>query len=244
MNDQELDTILHSTDGQLTPEQLDECLHTSCICILGHRGSGKSALAAYLMSQVKDRPCYVFDHATPELVEEQGWKNLYRIEEIYRLQNCVIWADEVQLTIPTLDKRANEGLAKLLSIARHRDITLILSTSDSRWVTRGLESWVDCWVVKDCEASLLKNGSLAKKIIKQFVVVSPEEFRLEKNEFLFYYRERPSLDGLHTAPLPDFWDMRWSKPFSLALVKDVPAAVENGAKTPQKQRPVPTRNGA
>lgn len=228
----------------MNDKDLQECLHTSCLCILGHRGSGKSAFAAYLLSQVKDRDVYVFDHASPELIEEQGWKNLYRIEEIYRLQNCVIWADEVQLTIPTLDKRANEGLAKLLSIARHRDITLILSTSDSRWVTRGLESWVDCWAIRDCEASLLKNGSLAKKVIKKFVVVSPEEFRLEKNEYLFYYRARPDLDGMHENPLPDFFDLRWSKPFSLALQEERKARIvveQNGAKVAQKVRP--HRNG-
>jgi hypothetical protein len=189
-------------------------LTSSAICVLGHRGSGKGALSCHILDH-SPKPVYVFGHPTPQLVEERGWKPLWRLEELYRLGESTIWIDEGQLTIPKADKKANDGLNKLLSIARHRSMTLLLSTCDSRWVTRALESMVDVWLLKDCEAQLLKNGSMAKKLIRKHVVMDPDEFRLEKPEYLFYSRDHVELDGLHVFDKPDYFDDRWSKPWAV-----------------------------
>lgn len=214
---------------------LQACLHTTCIAILGDRGSGKTALACHLLDVVDDRPVYVFQHPKQELVIERGWLNMYRLEQLYDVDNVVVWIDEPQLSIPKLDKRANEGLQKLLSIARHRDITLILSTCDSRWITRALEAYVSVWLLKDTEPRLLKQGSLAKQIIRKHTIVDPDEFHLEPWQYLAYYRHMPELDGEpHVFKRPEWWSDAWSKPYSLKT----PVAVETATKVATNGRKV------
>lgn len=201
----------------LTPEAAPPWLSSTAIAIVGVRGSGKTACACYLLDKVKDRPVYVYQHQVPELIESRGWKQMYRLEQLYNISNSVVWIDEGQITIPKLDKRANDGLQRLLSIARHRDITLLMSTCDTRWITRALEAYVDSWLVLDIEPALVKNGSIVKKLVKRHVVVDPDEFRLNRGEFLFYDRRHPEWDGMHRFELPEWFDAdpRWSKPYSV-----------------------------
>lgn len=189
-------------------------LHSTAIAIVGERNSGKTGLACAVLDKVHDRPVHVYKHPRPELVDERGWLNMSRLEQLLNLRNCVAWIDEPQIVIPKLDKRANEGLQRLLSIARHRDITLVFSTCDTRWITRALESFIDVWLVKDCEPALLKQGSLVKKIIKDNCLTDVSEFRLEQDEFLFYARKFEGLDGRKTFVLPEWWSEAWSKPFA------------------------------
>lgn len=192
-------------------------LRASAIAIVGHRGSGKTACACELLDSIDDRPVFVYQHPKPDLLAERGWKQMYRLEQMYEIDNAVVWMDEPQITIPKLDKRANDGLQKLLSIARHRDITLVTSTCDTRWITRALESYIDCWLVKDVEARLVKQGALIKKIIQRHVVCDVDEFRLSKPQYLFYGRDYPQMDGLHSFEMPWWFDERWSKPYSVAM---------------------------
>lgn len=206
-------------------------LDSSAIAVVGHRGSGKTNTACWLLEQM-NKPCYTFDHPRPELPESRGWKNMYRLEEMYKVHHCAVLLDEPQLTLPKLDKRANEGLQKLLSIARHRDITLVIATCDSRWITRALEAYIDCWLIHDVEAKLLKQGSLAKKVIQKYVVCDTDEFRLDKGDFLFYGRDYPAMDGLHHAELLPYFDENWSKPWRIGATEVRPEV-----------RPEPTRNG-
>jgi hypothetical protein len=189
-------------------------LASTAIAIVGERGSGKTALACHLLDQVQDQgPVFVYQHQDPDLIATRGWQQMYRLEQLYDIHSSVVWLDEPQITIPKLDKRANEGLQRLLSIARHRDITLILSTCDTRWITRALESFIDCWLVKDVEPRLVKQGALIKKIIQRHVLCDPDEFRLPKHQYLFYGRHYDELDGLHEFVKPEYFDERWSKPY-------------------------------
>lgn len=188
-------------------------LSSTAIAIVGERGSGKTALACHLLDQVTTRPVHVYQHQDPDLIASRGWKQMYRLEQMYDIDNAVVWMDEPQISIPKLDKRANEGLQRLLSIARHRDITLILSTCDTRWITRALEAFIDCWLIKDVEPRLVKQGALMKKIIQRHVIVDPDEFRLPPHQYLFYGRHFDALDGLHEFRLPEYFDESWSKPY-------------------------------
>lgn len=189
-------------------------LDSSCIAIVGARGSGKSSCAYHLLGQMT-KPVYVFAHPKPWLITERGWGVLHRLEEMYDIGAAAVWIDEGQLTIPTGNKRANEGLQKLLSIARHRDITLVLSTCDTRWITRALEAYIDVWLVKDIDAGLVKNGSTIKRIIKRHVIIDPDEFHLRPDQYLQFGRDWPEHDGLHTFAQPEFFTDEHSKPFSV-----------------------------
>lgn len=207
-------------------------LKSSAIAVVGHRGSGKTALACYLLDQVADRPVWVYQHPKPELLAERGWKQMYRLEQMMEIDNAVTWIDEPQISIPKLDKRANEGLQRLLSIARHRDITLLISTCDTRWITRALESYVDIWLVKDVEVRLVKMGSMIAKIVKKHCIVDTDEFRLRPNQYLAYGRDYREMDGLHSFDKPAYFDERWSKPYSrVATETATEVATTNGRVT-------------
>lgn len=182
------------------------------VCIVGRRGSGKTSLAYHLLSMA-NKPVYVFKHPTPELIERLGYHAMYSLEEMEDLQECFIWIDEPQVYLKKYEGRGNEALERMLSIARHRSITLILSTSDTRFVNKGLESYVDLWFIKDIETDLIKQGSLAKKIIKRNCIVDANGFRLTPSKYLFYARDHPRLEGIHAFPQPAFFNLDYSKPF-------------------------------
>lgn len=188
---------------------------STAIAIVGERGSGKTALACSLLDSIRDRPVYVYRHQRPDLIATRGWRQMYRLEQLYDVDNCVVWIDEPQIAIPKLDKRANDGLQTVLSIARHRDITLVLSTCDTRWITRALEAYIDAWFILDLEPALVKQGSIIKKAIKRHVIVDPDEFKLNKGEYLFYGRRFPEKDGKHHFELPGWWSEEWSKPYAI-----------------------------
>lgn len=214
----------------MSETEAQQWLRSTAIAVVGERGSGKTAFACHLLDQVKDRPVYFYQHPKPELLAERGWKQMYRLESLYDLHNAVCFVDEPQLTLPKLDKRANDGLQKLLSIARHRDLTLIFATCDSRWVTRALEAFIDVWFCKDVEPRLLKQGGILKRIIQKHVICDVDEFRLARHQFLAYARNYPELDGLGEFQAPEWFDERWSKPFSLTKT-------ENCDKVAPKVRP-------
>lgn len=180
--------------------------------ITGSRDSGKTALSYGFLLESK-KPVYVYKYPNPPLIKRIGFRPMYSIEELEDLVDSVIWIDEPQLHFPVDQKKANSNLAKLLSIAMHKDLTMLFTTSDTRWVTRGLESYIDAWAIKDIEASLAKQGSLIKRIITRNCIVSSDDFKLPQNKYLFYARKFPALEGIHKFMLPSFWSTEYRKPY-------------------------------
>ena len=102
---------------------------------------------------------------------------------------------------------------KLYTLAGQRNITLIFSTSDSRWITKGTESFVSTWFVKDCEADLLKNGSRIKNVIKLNFTFGLIDFKLNPNEYLYYDRADTARSGQYVFNTPWFWHEVLSTPY-------------------------------
>lgn len=215
----------HKPDELVIPQaKIPDWMNATAIAIVGHRGTGKTALACHLLDEVDGRkPVWVYQHPKPELIDSRGWHNMYRLETLYDLDNVVVWLDEPQLSIQKLDKRSNDGLQRLLSIARHRDLTLVLSTCDTRWITRALESYIDRWLVKDIDITLAKQGSTLKRIYQKYAVCDPTEVRLKRSEYLDYSWESSGPIEKRTFSPPSWFDDSWSKPYSLKH--------ENGAET-------------
>lgn len=201
------------------------------VAIVGESDSGKTALTYKLLDHA-DKPIYVFGNPREHLIKERGWNVLYDLGEMEYLSNCVLWADEIQLFIKTYDKRANDGLRRMLSIARQRGITLIITTNDTRFITRGLESYIDVWLIKDIEIMLIKQGSMIKKILKKYILIDEDGFRLNKNEYIFHSRKLYKLNKKYTFTLPKYWTEEHSKPFSLE--KTPPISATNIAKLNNK----------
>ena len=144
------------------------------------------------------------------------------MEDMTRIQDCVVYIDEPQLFLPKYDKKNNDALLKLISLSRQRNITLLISTSDTRWVNKALESYVDTFVLKDVDYDMTKQGSKIRSIIKDIVFISPQEFTLQVNEYIFYNRKTQEMNGKKYFDLPSYFSDEHSKAFRLESAKKSP----------------------
>lgn len=192
--------------------------NVASIAIVGDRGSGKTALAHRVCDALKETglPVYVFKHPDRAKMYAAGYGVLHRFGDLEDLQDCVLWISEPQLHIPVHDKKANDGLLRLLSLCRQRNVVLVIDTCDSRFITRGLESYIDVWMVKDCDPQLLKQGSKIKKIIQENCLITVDGFGLPQAQFLYNARKHPELGGRHRFALPHYWTDAHSTPYRLA----------------------------
>lgn len=197
----------------LTLENLSK-IHT--VAVYGDTGSGKTALCYKLLESFKGKkPVYVLNHPKPELLIKFGYQKLNSLEDIEtkRLQDCVIYWDEPQLSIAVYDNHSNMIIAKVCSLARQLGITLIISSSDTRVFTRHNEAYFDLWLIKDLDYGMVKNGSKIKNAIKKYVLFDASGFKLEINEFVSESRTLSDLNGRHTFGLPAGWTEEISKPY-------------------------------
>lgn len=191
-----------------------------CIAIVGGTGTGKTALSFNIADRIAGKkPIYAFRHPSPDLLNREGFKNILQLADIERLQDCILLMDEIQLSLQTYDHHANSGLQKILSLCRQRGITIIISTSDTRTVTRGLEAYIEAWFITDLDYELVKRGSVVQKAIRQNTFIDPSGFRCVLGTALFYCRHLPELCGYKKYDLPEFWSEEWSKPYRVRVPK-------------------------
>lgn len=183
------------------------------IAIFGDTGTGKTALAYKIIEQFKNKQIYFMKHPNPEIIEKLGYKNLTSLEEIERIQDAVIYYDEPQLSVALYDKKSNRIIANVCSLARQLNITLIISSSDTRVFSKHNEAYFDLWLIKDVDFEMVKQGSKIKKAIRNNSRFEPAGFRLEKDEYLCESRKLREFNGKHTFKLPKKWDENHSKPF-------------------------------
>lgn len=158
---------------------------------------------------------FVFKHPRPEIIKKRGYKPLYELGEIANLQNCALYIDEPQLFLRHYEKRANESLENLMTLCRQRNITLVLSTADTRFLTRGLEYFTDAFCILDINLDLVKQGSSISKIIKKNSPITSQDWRLPIGKYLFYSREYYQFNGLKTFKKPIWFNDNFSKPFKI-----------------------------
>jgi hypothetical protein len=180
----------------------------------GNTGSGKTCFIFKLLQSFKDKkPIYFYNHPKPELIQALGYKNMKSISEMSRITDSLVYFDEPQLSFSKYDKKLNDNFVLLCSLARQNDNTLIFSTSDTRWVNKSLESYVSHWVIKDIDMNLIKNGSVAKTIIKSVMPLAINELNLTLNEYIFYSKMDSLHNGLHNFNRPIYFDDRLSKAY-------------------------------
>lgn len=195
---------------------IDKINNFRAIAIYGVVGSGKTALTFKFLEQLsKEKEVYFVKFPKVNLLEKFGYNNLYSFEEIVRVSNCVVVFDEAQLPSGTSQYKKEKMLIGLLSLARQRDITLIIATSDTRAFTQRVEAYFDLWILKDIEPKTIKQRSILRGIISDNTTISPDEFSLNVNEYVSYCRSCPELNGRHTFDLPLEWSNELSKPYAI-----------------------------
>ena len=183
------------------------------VSVVGETGSGKTATCYSIMDKIKGRKKYIVDHPYPQILERSGITNLPELsmDDIY---DCCVWIDEPQLVFPKYQKRNNDHLMMLYSLARQRDITLLLSTSDTRWINKGMEAYVDTWLIKNLDFDLVKQGSVIKKIIAQkYHNIMPKGFRMNQTEAIIYCKAQLERPHKINVPLLKYWSEKYSKPY-------------------------------
>ena len=189
------------------------------IAIMGDVGTGKTSLAHRILGLVRkyrNMPIYVYNYPRDKLhlIKKLAWNNMNSLEELKDLRNVCLYIDEPQETMRFYSNNGNPALARLLALARQRNILLILSTAISQFVTRMLESQVDVFCVKDCSVDTIKQGGRVSKIIKRYCEFDPDGFKLKFNEYLFYCRKfNEQFKGKFTFELPKYWNEEYSKPY-------------------------------
>ena len=189
------------------------------ISVVGNTGSGKTATCFNILAKCEGRKKYIVDHPYPEALDGTGVENIPCIS-FEEISDCVVWVDEPQLVYPKYEKRNNDGLLMMCSLARQRDITLMFSTSDTRWINKGMEAYVDTWIIKNLDFTMVKQGSVIKKIISQkYHNIMPSTFKLEKNEAIMYCPDQLSRPEKVKIELPQFWSETLSKPYKFSTQK-------------------------
>lgn len=191
------------------------------LLVVGDRGSGKTGIVYYILSQFNRRRLkFIYHHPRPEIIdnlEQQvrlGFRNLYDMGEINKAIGHIIWIDEIQKFLR--DNTTRKGFIDLLTVLRQYDITVILSTCATRSIDAELESYIDVYIIKDIDYSTIKMRSKIRDVIKDYWTGNPKNFRLNQDEYLFYSRKFNKYNSTHmpySAPLPHFWTDWLSKPF-------------------------------
>lgn len=184
------------------------------IAIYGNTGSGKTALIFSLLDELpKDRTVYFFRFPKPELLKKLNYKVFDTLEQIEELSNCVLVIDEPQLYFKFYDKRNNSLLIKLCSMCRQLNILLIMATSDTRVLTKGIESYIDLWLIKSIDYDGVKNGSKIKRILEKNALFDARGINLKHNSFIADSLNIPELNGRHNFIMPKYYTDEMSRAF-------------------------------
>lgn len=188
------------------------------VAIVGESGSGKTGMAYEMFDQYQgNKQIYIFNHPNPQLIKtlktrhgRQFW-NIDDFNKVIWMRNIILWIDEPQIYFPRI-----EALVKFLSIARHKDITVVFTSNESRWFQARIEAYIQTWIIKDLDPDMVKRGGKVSKIIKRFQTFDndTDKFRLKKDEFIFSSRAFAEYNGFYKNTIPVWFTDALSKPFS------------------------------
>lgn len=192
----------------------DKVLRSSMIMlIIGRRGSGKTSLGFKLMEffhykSKGERKCYIVGYSRTRL---PGW--IKKVESVDDApENSVVLVDEGAIGYFSRDsmRQANKVLSKIMTIARHNNLTLIIITQNSAMIDVNVLRLADALIFK--EPSLLQSRFERKALKDMFEKVAPLFDGMEDAVKNFYVWD-DDFEGLLTYDLPMFWSDDISKSF-------------------------------
>lgn len=181
------------------------------IPIIGRRGSGKSALGFTLMENLhakEGRKAYVMGVKQQVLPD---W--IKSVDEISQVENGgLVLIDEGAVTFSSRDSMSskNKELGKLLAIARHKDMTLLLITQNTGMMDKNVMNLTDTLLLK--EGSLLQE-KMERPVMKQFYQKVKKAFdeipKAERKSHVYVFDDE--FEGMISTQLPSFWSSKVSK---------------------------------
>jgi len=186
---------------------------STIMLIIGKRGSGKTSLGMKLLElfhykTAGDRQCYVVGYSKTRLPR---W--VKKVDAVGDApENSVVLIDEGAIGYFSRDsmKQANKILSKMMTIARHKNLTLIIITQNSAMIDVNVLRLADTLLFK--EPSLLQSRFERKALRDMFEKVAPLFDGMEDAVSNFYVWD-DDFEGIVSYQLPGFWDDEISKSF-------------------------------
>lgn len=181
------------------------------LLIIGKRGSGKTAFGMKLIE--------LFHRKTKKRLYTVGYEHaklpfwLKKAETIEDIpNNAIALIDEGAILFFSREsmKNPNKALSKIMTIARHKNLTLILITQSSAMIDLNVLRLADTLLLK--EPSLLQSKFERKAIKEMYENVQPM-FKDKENSKQYTYVWDDEFEGLIKFSLPSFWNESISKSF-------------------------------
>jgi len=188
----------------------NKLLNYSLIMLInGKRGSGKTALGMKfleLYNKKTKRKCYILGYENTKLPR---W--MKKVDDIEKIpNNAAALIDEGAVTFFSRDsmKKSHKELSKLMAIARHKNLVMMLITQSSAMIDLNVLRLTDTILLK--EPSLLQS-KFERKAIKEIYEKAMPHFKEEKKERFYVLDDE--FEGLLKHGLPSFWNEGVSKSF-------------------------------
>jgi hypothetical protein len=195
---------------------LKRIIHPSLVLILGKRGSGKSALAYYLIEihRYSLKPYVVGipqskQHLLPEWVGVAS-----SLEEVPF--GAIVIVDEAYLLYHARGSTTQESkeMAKIINLSRQKGQTIIFVTQESRSIDKNIASSANVIIFK--EPGILQSeferpelNHLAKKAVEAFAPINGN-----KQQWSYLYAPDTNYSGLINNELPSFWKPELGRMFA------------------------------
>ncbi|MBI2134565.1 hypothetical protein HYU09_01110 [Candidatus Woesearchaeota archaeon] len=179
--------------------------------IVGKRGSGKTSLGMKFLEffhKKTNRKCYTLGYENAKL---PWW--LKKVDSIEKIpNNSIALFDEGAILFSAREsmKEINKILGKIMAIARHKNLTLILITQNSAMIDLNVLRLADTLLLK--EPSLLQSKFERKALMDIFTKIKPKFENLEEKKAHFYVWD-DDFQGILKYSLPSFWSENLSKSF-------------------------------
>ena len=178
--------------------------------IFGKRGSGKSALGFRLLENIHNktgRRCFVLGVSQENMPE---WINpIEKIEDAP--QGSAVLVDEGAIAFNARESmsKANKGLAGILAIARHKNLTVLFITQNTGMIDKNVLKLADMLLVK--QGSLLQLEMERPEIRKFYEKAETSFQKLEGDKRQYVYLIDGDFEGAVSHSLPSFWTESLSK---------------------------------
>jgi hypothetical protein len=181
------------------------------ILIVGKRGSGKTSLGMKLLeffNKERNKKCYTLGYESTRL---PWWlKKADSIEKIPN--NSIALFDEGAVLFSSRDSMnsVNKELGKIMAIARHKNLTLVLITQNTGMIDLNVLRLADTLLLK--EPSLLQSNFERKALKDIYTKIKPEFEKIEEKKSHFYIWD-DEFQGMVKYSLPSFWSEKISTSF-------------------------------
>jgi hypothetical protein len=205
--------VLESRKGKYDKFREKVLDSSTIMLIIGKRGSGKTSLGMKLLElyhykTTGTRQCFVVGYSKTKLPR---WiRKIDKVDDAP--ENSVVLLDEGAIGYFSRDsmKQANKMLSKMMTIARHKNLTLIIITQNSAMIDVNVLRLADTLLFK--EPSLLQSRFERKALRDMFEKVAPLFDGMEDAVKNFYVWD-DDFEGIVSYELPLFWSDLISKSF-------------------------------